>query len=98
MRVLLWYMTLFVCQDMTVRLWEPESGRQLACCPVDAEGSDSSDSDQKVAVVGVFAVQAGSDCLLVVQVHRYVPAFRRYRCAALLMCGTSTNRTFDPDG
>ena len=57
---------------MTVRLWEPETGRQLACCPVDAVGSDSSDSDQKVAVVAVVAVQAGTDCLIVVQVHRYV--------------------------
>ena len=50
---------------MSVRLWEPE-----ACCPVDAAGSDSSDSDQKVAVVAVVAVQAGTDCLVVIQVHR----------------------------
>ncbi|XP_043189010.1 tRNA (guanine-N(7)-)-methyltransferase non-catalytic subunit wdr4-like [Amphibalanus amphitrite] len=57
--------------DMTVRLWDPESGRQLACCPVAAEGSDSSNSEQKVAVVSIAAVQAGEDSLLVVRVHSW---------------------------
>ncbi|KAF0297075.1 tRNA (guanine-N(7)-)-methyltransferase non-catalytic subunit wdr4 [Amphibalanus amphitrite] len=47
-------------------------GRQLACCPVAAEGSDSSNSEQKVAVVSIAAVQAGEDSLLVVRVHRSV--------------------------
>ena len=59
-------------QDMTVRLWDPDTGRQLASCPVEAQGNDSSNNDQKVAVVAIAVVQTGSDCLLVVQVHRYV--------------------------
>ena len=61
---------------MTVRLWDAESGRQLACCPVDTEGTAGSNGDQKVAVVGIVAVKTETGCLLVVQVHRYVRFFK----------------------
>lgn len=59
-------------QDMTVRLWEPRSGRQLASAPVEAGESDSSDDSHKVAVTALVAVQTKDTCLLVAQVHRYV--------------------------